>query len=78
MDRRENVINAVEMACPSWRNRHEIDTHKTEKYSTVRRELMERNEVFRVQQTNIFVDVLGGYDRKVRDDLNSLLGQKRS
>ena len=36
---------------------------------------MERNEGFRVQQTNIVVDVLGGYDRKMRNDLNSLLGK---
>ena len=63
-DRREKVINVVGIACPSWRNRRETDSRKTEKYRTVRRELMERNEGFRVQQTNIVVDVLGGYDRK--------------
>ena len=65
-DRREKVINVVEMACLSWRNRCETDTRKTEKYRTVRRELTERNEGFRVQQINIAVDVLGGYDRKVK------------
>ena len=59
-DRREKVINVIEMACPSWRNRRETDTCKTEKYRTVRRELMERNEGFKVQQTNIVVGVLGG------------------
>ena len=77
-DRREKVINVVEIACPSWRNRRETDTRKTEKYGTVRRELMERNEGFRVQQTNIVVDVLGGYDREVKDDLNSLLGRSKT
>ena len=66
------------MACPSRRNRRETDTRKTEKYRTVRRELMERNEGFRVQQTNIVVDVLGGYDRKVKNDLNSLLGRSKT
>ena len=39
---------------------------------------MERNEGFRVQQTNIVVDVLGGYDRKVKNDLNSLLGRSKT
>ena len=58
------MIDVVEMAGPSWRNRRETDTRKTEKYRTVRRELMDRNEGFRVQQTNIVMDVLGGYDRK--------------
>ena len=29
-DRREKVINVVEMACPSWRNRRKTDTRKTE------------------------------------------------
>ena len=57
-DRREKVINIVEMACPSWINRRDTDTRKTEKYRTVRRELMERNEGFKVLQTNIVVDVL--------------------
>ena len=33
--RREKVINVVEMACPSWRNRRETDTSKTEKHRTV-------------------------------------------
>ena len=28
-DRRQKVINVVEMACPSWRNRRETDTCKT-------------------------------------------------
>ena len=76
-DRRKKVVNLVEMACPSWRNRRKTDTRKTEKYRTVRRELMERNEGFSVQQTNIVVDVLGGYDREVKDDLNSLLGRSK-
>ena len=39
---------------------------------------MNRNEGFRVQQTNIVIDVLGGYDRKVKDDLNSLLGRYKT
>ena len=72
------MINVVEMACPSWRNRRETDTRKTQKYRTVTRELMERNEGFRVQQTNFVVDVLGGYDRKVKNDLNSLLGRSKT
>lgn len=57
--RKEKVINVVEMICPSWRNRRETDTRKTEKYGTVRRELMERNQGFRVKQTYVVVDVLG-------------------
>ena len=72
------MINVVEMACPSWRNSRETDTRKTDKYRTVRREIMERNEGFRVQQMNIVVDVLGGYDRKVKNDLNSLLGRSKT
>ena len=39
---------------------------------------MERNEGFRVQQTNIVEDVLGGHDRKVRNDLNSSLGRSKT
>ena len=71
------MTNVVEM-CTSWRNRLETNTRKTEKYRTVRRELMERNEGFRVQKTNIVLDVLGGYERKVKNDLNSLLGRSKT
>ena len=39
---------------------------------------MERNEGFRVQQTNTVMDVLGGYDRRVKNDLNSLLGRSKT
>ena len=39
---------------------------------------MERNEGFKVQKTNIVVDVLGEYDRKVKNDLNSLLGRSKT
>ena len=39
---------------------------------------MERNEGFRVQQTNIVVDVLGGYNRKVKNDSNSFLGRSKT
>ena len=72
------MVNVVEMAFPSWRNRRKTDTRKTEKYRTVRRELIERIVGFRVQQTNIVVHVLGRYDRKVKNDLNSLLGRSKT
>ena len=77
-DRKEKVIDVVEMARLRWRNRSETNTRKTEKYRTVRRELMERNDGFKVQKTNIVVDVLGEYDRKVKNDLNSLLGRSKT
>ena len=76
-DRREKAINVVEITCPSWRKRLETDTRKTEKCRAVRREMLERKKGFRVQRTNIFVDVLGGYDRKVKNDFNSLLGRSK-
>ena len=66
------------MACPSWRNRRETNNRKTEKYTTVRKELTERNEGFKVRQTNIVVDVLGGYDKEVTDELKRLLGKSKA
>ena len=65
-DSRKKVINVLEMACLSWGNRRDTDTRKTEKYRTMRRELMESNEDLRVQQT------------KVKNDLNSLLESSKT
>ena len=42
INKREEKINVVEMACPSWCNRAETDERKTRKYTTVREELKER------------------------------------
>ena len=41
INKREEKIDVVEMACPSWRNRAETDDRKTRKYKTVREELKE-------------------------------------
>ena len=63
------------MACPSWRNRAETDERKTRKYTTVREELKERYLGYEVRQTNIVVDILGGFDRKLMDELSKIIGR---
>ena len=70
IDQEEKRIDILEMACPSWRNRAE---RKTRKYQTVRDEMRERYQGYDVNQTNIIVDILGGYDRDLTEKLGSLI-----
>ena len=43
INEKEEKIDVVEMACPTWRNRAETDERRTRKYTTVKEELKERN-----------------------------------
>ena len=61
------------MECPSWRNRADKERRKTMKYTIVRVELSERNPDFKINQTNIIVDVLEEYSKGLREQLTTLL-----
>ena len=61
------------MECPSWRNRADKERRKTMKYTIVRVELIERNPDFKINQTNIIVDVLEEYSKGLREQLTTLL-----
>ena len=75
INKREEKIGVVGMACPSWRNRAEIDERKTRKYTTVREEPKERYPGYEVRQTNIVVDIPGGLDRGLMDELSKIIGK---
>ena len=72
IDQEEKRIDILEIACPSWRNRAETSERKTRKYQTMRDEMRE----YDVNQTNILVDNLGGYDRDLTEKLGSLIGNE--
>ena len=61
------------MECPSWRNRADKERRKTMKYTIVRVELSERDPDFKINQTNIIVDVLEEYNKGLREQLTTLL-----
>ena len=61
------------MECPSWRNRADKEGCKTMKNTTVRVELRERHPDFKINQTNIIVDVLGEYSKGLREQLTTPL-----
>ena len=61
------------MECPSWRNRADKERRKTMKYTIVRVELSERDPDFKINQTNIIVDVLEEYSKGLREQLTTLL-----
>ena len=69
----DKEIDLLEMACPSWRNRGE----KTSKYRTVR-ELKQRHPSYKIQQINLIVDGLGGYDKQLKGKLDILIGRNET
>ena len=71
----EKKIDLLEMAWPSWRNRAATEETKTNKYKSVRKELKERHPGYKIQQTNIVVDVLGGFDKELKGKLAVLIGK---
>ena len=71
----EKKIDLLEMACPSWRNRAATEEIKTNKYKSVRKELKDRHPDYKIQQTNKVVDVLGGFDKKLKGKLAVLIGK---
>ena len=75
INEKEEKIDVVEMACLTWRNRAETDERRTRKYTTVKEELKERNPGYEERQTNIVVDILGGFDRKLMDELSKIIGK---
>ena len=54
--------NRPDICITSWRNREATEEKKTSKYRTVREELKKRHPGYKIQQTNLIVGVLGGYD----------------
>ena len=66
-------IYITEMAFP--RNRADTDGRKTMKYTSVRVGRRERHPDFKINQTNVFVAVLGGYSKGLRVQLTTVLGK---
>ena len=74
----DKEIDLLEMTCPSWRNRDVTEERKTSKYKTVREELKERHPGYKIQQINLIVDALGGYDNQLTGKLNILIGRNET
>ena len=65
----DKEIDLLEMACPSWRNREATEE---------REELKERHPGYKIQQINLIIDVLGGYDKQLKGKLDILIGRNET
>ena len=63
------------MSCPWLDNREVKEMEKTQKYGPLMWELRERNPGYQVKQSNIIIDVLGGYS-DVSQAVKELVGEK--
>ena len=63
------------MSCPWLDNREVKEMEKTQKYGPLMCELRKRNPAYQVKQSNITIDVLGGYS-DVSQAVKELLGEK--
>ena len=57
-------------------NREVKEMEKTQKYGPLMCELRERNPGYQVKQSNITIDVLGGYSTDVSQAVKELVGEK--
>ena len=64
------------MSCPCLDNREVKQMEKTQKYGPLMWELGERNPGHQVKQSNIIIDVLGGYSADVSQAVKELVGEK--
>ena len=68
IDITEKKIDLLEMARPSWKNRAATEETKNKQV-----QISEKG--YKVQQTKIVVDVLGGFDKELKGKLPVLIGK---
>ena len=64
------------MSCSWLENRESKDLEKTTKYSQLGLELTNRYPVYKVNQYNIIMDVLGGCSKEVEKNIKELVRDK--
>ena len=69
-------VITLEISCPCVTNREKKKEEKTTKYGPLRWELKQNYQGYKVKQYNIIMDVLGGWSRDLKDELNELVGSK--
>ena len=72
----KRVLAIIEMSCPWLDNREVKEMEKTQKYGPLMWELGERNPGYQLKQSNIIIDVLGGYSADVSQAVKELVGEK--
>ena len=69
-------VITLEMSCPWATNREKKKEEKTAKYGSLRWELKQNYQGYKVKQCNIIMDVLWGWSRDLEDELDELVGSK--
>ena len=74
-DHENKEIVVLEFSCPWILNRQKKALEKEEKYQEVRNKLKRRYVNYKVNQTNVIIDALGGYSSELQSNLVRLLGK---
>jgi len=77
VDRENNEVMLIEMSCPRMDNRKQKEGEKTLKYAPFRLELKRQHPGFKIRQSNIIIDALGGYSRNLKEEVKTLVGSDR-
>ena len=77
INKKEKMVTVIECSCPLNRNMERKDVEKTSKYQEVRIELKRRFPEYAVNQINLLLDVMGGYQKSLKESLSVLLGQDK-
>lgn len=78
VDHVKKKVLLIEMSCPWIDNRGKKDEEKTLKYGPLRWELKQRYPEYKIEQTNVIIDVLGGWSEAVERDIIGIVGEKAS
>ena len=76
VDHKNKKVWAAEMSCPWMEHREKKSEEKMIKYRPLRFELKKQYPGYDVQQSNIIIDVLGGWSRDVDLTTRKLFGSR--
>ena len=76
VNNKEEQVIALEMSCTWVSNRDKKTSEKTMKYAPLRWELKQRYPGYEINQYNIILDVLGGWNKDLDVTMQKLVGSK--
>ena len=66
----------IEITCPWIYNRKRKEEEKTLKYAPLRLELKRQHRGFKIWQFNIVIDALGGYSKRLKEEVKASVGSE--
>ena len=76
VNHREKTVSTIEISCPWVENRGKKNEEETLKYGPLRWELKAQSKVYKINQSNVIIDVLRGWSVDMERSLRVPLGSR--